>query len=259
MNNSSIHKDKGSLHSGKGSLHIGTSGWSYKHWKGLFYPHRLPATEYLSYYARLFRTAEINTSFYRLPKPDTLLRWVRAVPDNFLFCPKISRYITHVKKLNDPETTLPRFFRLFEPFKKHLGPILLQLPANVAYHEEKARPFFETLRGYKGYQYALEVRHDSWFQPSAIALLKRYRISLVIAYSGGRWPSAEIVTARHIYLRFHGPDGSYGTDYIDKALKGYAKKCLAWQAAGHTIWAFFNNDGHGYALRDARVLVEATA
>ena len=242
----------------KGLVHIGTSGWSYKHWKGIFYPDRLPASEYLSYYAGLFATAEINTSFYRLPTPGTLQHWMGVVPKDFRFCPKISRYITHVKKLNEPETTLPRFFGLFEPFKKNLGPILLQLPATVAYHEEKAQPFFEALHGYKGYQYALEVRHASWFQPAAIDLLKKYRISLVFAYSGGRWPSEEIVTAQPIYLRFHGPDGSYGTNYTTRALNKYAKKCLAWEAAGHTIWAFFNNDGQGYALRDAQLLIKAT-
>lgn len=243
----------------KGSLHIGTSGWSYKHWKNIFYPDKMPAVEYLAYYSQVFCTAEINTSFYHLPKPETLQRWIREVPKNFRFCPKISRYITHIKKLNDPETTLPRFFDLFEPYKKRLGPILLQLPATVAFHEEKVRPFFEALRRYKGYWYAIEARHDSWFQQEAIRLLKKYRISLVAAYSGGRWPGAEMVTARHIYLRFHGPDGSYGTDYTGKALSSFAKKCLAWQAEGHTVWAFFNNDGQGYAVKDARLLIKTTA
>jgi uncharacterized protein YecE (DUF72 family) len=240
-------------------IFIGTSGWSYKHWKAIFYPEKLPAAGYLNYYSGHFNAAEINTSFYRLPKPETLQHWIEEVPRGFYFCPKMSRYITHVKKLNDPETTLVRFFELFKPFRKRLGPILIQLPSSVAFHEEKTMHFFEALQGYKGYRYALETRHDSWLQPEALDLLKKYTIALVIASSGGRWPSADVITAKHIYLRFHGPDGSYGTSYTNKAMRSYAKKCVAWQQAGYAVWGFFNNDGHGYALTNAKTLINGTS
>lgn len=241
-----------------GKIHIGTSGWSYKHWRERFYPVELKPVEYLAYYAEHFRTSEINTSFYHLPKPSTVEKWTETVNTCFRFCPKISRYITHIKKLNDPEETLPRFFEIFDPIRKHLGPILIQLPPALGFHEEKVSHFFEVLKQYKGYTFALEPRHDTWLEDNAIALLEKYRIAFVIAESGKRWPYGEFVTAKHIYVRFHGPDGSYAKSYDDKTLKKYAKMMLEWQEDGHTVWVFFNNDGNAYAIENARTLAELT-
>jgi uncharacterized protein YecE (DUF72 family) len=239
-----------------GKVNIGTSGWSYKHWRKVFYPPDLKAIDYLAYYADHFNTAEINTSFYRLPTLTTVEKWQESVNTRFHFCPKISRYVTHTKKLNDPEDTLPRFFNIFDPFHKQLGPVLIQLPAALGYHEEKAAHFFEILKRYKGYTFALEPRHESWLEDDAIALLKKYKITFVIAESGNRWPSAEFVTAKHIYVRFHGPDGSYAKSYDNKVLKKYAKKMADWREEGHTVWVFFNNDGHGYAIENAETLIK---
>jgi len=242
-----------------GKIHIGTSGWSYKHWKEIFYGKGLPPSRYLEFYAGQFNSTEINASFYRLPKPETVVNWMAAVPKSFYFCPKMSRYVTHVKKLRDPELALPRFFDVFDPVKRHLGPILIQLPEAVAFHDEKAATFFKALRSmHKGYSFALEIRNPSWLEEVPIAMLRRYRIGLVIAESGKRWPYAEIITDRHVYLRFHGPDGSYASSYSHEVLRSYAKKCKAWAAAGHTVWAFFNNDVHGYAIENARTLIELT-
>jgi uncharacterized protein YecE (DUF72 family) len=234
-----------------GKIYVGTSGWNYKHWRGLFYPAGVRIADELAFYAGQFQAVEINNSFYRLPKPETVRNWTTEVPKGFYFCPKISRYITHAKKLNDPEQGLSRFFDVFDPFRKRLGPVLIQLPSMLGYHEEKAAAFFQALRTYRGYQFALEIRHASWMEEDAIRLLKKYRIGFVIAESGGRWPYGEFVTARHIYLRFHGPDGSYASSYSAQKLAAYAKKCRAWRSAGHTIWAFFNNDGHAYAVKNA--------
>jgi uncharacterized protein YecE (DUF72 family) len=233
------------------NVYIGTSGWSYKHWRGIFYPEGLKQAGELSYYAGKFNAAEINSSFYRLPTPETVGNWVSQVPAGFYFCPKISRYITHAKKLNDPEEGLARFFDVFDPFRRRLGPVLIQLPAMLGFHEEKVRHFFEALKIYKGYRFVLEARHASWMEPGAIRLLKRYRIGFVIAYSGGRWPSGVVVTGRDIYLRFHGPNGYYDTAYSGQQLGAVAGKCRAWRSQGHRIWAFFNNDGHGYAAGNA--------
>jgi uncharacterized protein YecE (DUF72 family) len=242
-----------------GKIHIGTSGWSYKHWREIFYPSDVKPTDYLAYYAGHFKTAEINTSFYHLPTASTIEKWIGTVSTRFRFCPKISRFITHMKKLNDPENTLPRFFDIFDPVQKRLGPVLIQLPANLGFHEEKATLFFEALKQYKGYTFALEPRHETWLQDAAIALLKKYKVAFVIAESGDRWPSGEFVTARHIYVRFHGPDGSYAKAYDDKVLRKYADKMLAWRDEGHTVWVFFNNDIHGYAIDNASKLIELTS
>src|SRR5437763_2225412 len=105
-------------------IHIGTSGWSYKHWKDIYYPPKLPSAKWLSFYAQHFKTTEINRSFYRLPTTDTISTWMKQVPGDFLFCPKMSRFLTHMKKLNDPEEPLERFFTLFEPMRKMMGPVL---------------------------------------------------------------------------------------------------------------------------------------
>lgn len=242
----------------KGKIHIGTSGWSYKHWRDIFYPPELKPTDYLAYYAGRFNTTEINTSFYHLPRASTIHKWIDAVNTRFRFCPKISRFITHIKQLKDPEDTLPKFFDLFDPIHKHLGPVLIQLPATSVFHEDKVTHFFDVLKQYKGYTFAVEPRHDSWLEDAAIKLLEKYKITFVIADSGGRWPSGEFVTARHIYVRFHGPDGSYAQSYTDKALKEYARKILAWQDEGRTVWCFFNNDIHGYAIENAEKLIMLT-
>jgi uncharacterized protein YecE (DUF72 family) len=240
-----------------GSIHIGTSGWSYKHWRQRFYPEDVKPPVYLAYYAKHFNTTEINTSFYHLPKPETVLHWVETVRNSFRFCPKISRYITHIKKLNDPEETLPKFFDLFDPVKSHLGPVLIQLPPNLVFHEQRATAFYRALKKFSGYRFALEPRNDSWFTGQSIALLKKNRIAFVLADSGGRRTYAEYITARHIYIRFHGP-GSFDCSYGDRFLKKFAKKILAWKKNGHAVWAFFNNDGNAHAVFNAKKLIELT-
>ena len=242
------------------AIHIGTSGWVYPHWRESFYPVGMAQTRWLEFYTQQFDATEINASFYRLPSKTTVEAWQKRVGRHFYFCPKISRFITHAKKLNDPEQSVPRFFDVFGLLKRQLGPVLIQLPAALAYHEEKATIFFGFLRKhYPDFSYALEARHLSWTQPQAEALLKRYDIGWVIADSGGRFASARLVTARHIYLRFHGPDGSYATPYTRRQLAAYAAKCRRWREEGYSVWAFFNNDVHGHAPRDARTLKELTA
>ena len=235
-----------------GRLHIGTSGWSYKHWRDVFYPAGLPVSGQLSFYGVRFDTTEINSSFYRLPAPATVQNWKESVNRDFRFCPKISRWVTHAKKLNDPETSVPRFFDVFDPYRKICGPVLIQLPANLPFNPEKANHFFSFLRqNYKDWLFSLEARHASWCSEEALALLRKYKTGWGIADSGKRWVSSEIVTARHIYLRFHGPDGSYASRYSDAALKSYARKCSDWLDQGHHLWVFFNNDVHGYAIQNA--------
>lgn len=241
----------------RGAIYIGTSGWVYPHWREVFYPKTVPQRLWLEYYARHFDVTEINASFYRLPTVNAVENWVKAVPAGFYFCPKISRFITHAKKLNDPEQAVPRFFDVFGAVVGHLGPVLIQLPASLGFHADKAERFFAYLAGrYGDLSFSLEARHESWTAAAAAALLKRYRIGWVIAESGMRFASAELVTASHIYLRFHGPDGSYATPYTPKMLEVYARKCREWQRQGHTVWVFFNNDVHGYAIGNALAFKE---
>lgn len=240
-----------------GKVYIGTSGWSYKHWKSLYYPEKMKSTDWLTYYANEFNITEINTGFYHLPKEQTVLNWADKTPKRFRFCPKISRYITHMKQLNDPEEPLQRFFEVFAPIKKQLGPVLIQLPPRSSFNYDKTEHFFKVLyRDYKAYDFALEVRHDTWMQKEALDLMTKYDIAFVISQSGVGFPYAEYVTARNIYIRFHGPGKLYASLYTDEDMKAYAKKIRKWTKEGHNVWAFFNNDLFGHAITNAKMLME---
>ncbi|WP_353720437.1 DUF72 domain-containing protein [Dyadobacter sp. 676] len=235
------------------NIHIGTSGWSYKHWKEIFYPKDVKPAEYLAFYARHFPVSEINNSFYRLPAKETVGKWVASVPADFMFCPKMSRYLSHLKKLHDPREPLERFFDVFGDFKKHLGPILVQLPANSRFGADVAGAFYEETDHYKDFRFALEVRHPSWFSEESIRLMKKHRVSLVFSQAD-KFPYLEEITAKDIYLRFHGPTSLYSSPYSDEVMEEYAGKFAAWAEEGHRVWAFFNNDVGGHALDNARKL-----
>jgi uncharacterized protein YecE (DUF72 family) len=241
----------------KGNIHIGTSGWSYKHWNGIFYPPKLKPTEWIRFYSDHFRATEINGSFYKLPSKETAIEWIKKVPKNFLFCPKMSRFLTHMKKLNDPEEPLERFFGIFGPMKKMMGPVLLQLPAILKFNFDKAEHLYRLMKTkYRKYDFVMEVRHDSWLEEQSLTLMTKYDIGLVISQSGERFPYSEMITAKNIYIRFHGPHQLYASSYSDEMLKGFAKKFKKWEREGHVIWAFFNNDVHGYAIENAKRLFE---
>lgn len=137
------------------------------------------------------------------------------------------------------------------------GPVLIQLPATLRFHKEKVSHFFAYLKQRHGdYRFSLEARHNSWLDRESLDLLGRYHVGWVIADSGSRFASTDAVTSRHIYLRFHGPDGSYAMGYSKDCLTGYAARCLEWRNAGYDVWVFFNNDVHGHAIRDALALKE---
>jgi uncharacterized protein YecE (DUF72 family) len=236
-------------------IHIGTSGWSYKHWKGIFYPPKLKATEWIVFYADHFKITEINASFYRLPLRETVVNWTKKVPHDFMFCPKMNRFLTHMKKLNEPEEILERFFEVFEPMQKMMGPVLIQLPPSLKFNYDKAEYLYKLLRSeYRKYSFVMEVRHDTWLQDDSLTLMTKYYIGLVISQSGNEFPYTEMVTAKNIYIRFHGPADLYASSYSDEMLYSFARKFRKWAKEGHQIWVFFNNDIHGYALGDAKRL-----
>lgn len=235
-------------------IHIGTSGWSYKHWTGSFYPENTRPTDFLRRYAEHFAVTEINGSFYKLPQKKTILKWARTTPEGFLFCPKISRYLSHMKKLHDPEEPLQRFFDIFDPVQERLGPVLIQVPAKLSFNEEVVTHLYEVLgKVYSAYNFAIEVRHDSWFSMKSIRLMKQHNIALVLAQSD-IYPSQEYITSSEIYIRFHGPGELYSSPYPDETLRKYADKFIRWSENGHRVWAFFNNDVGGYAPHNAETL-----
>lgn len=236
-------------------VHLGSSGWSYKHWKEKFYPEKMKPAEYLTYYARHYDITEINTSFYHTPRTSTVEGWANKVPKGFKFCPKMSRYLTHIKRLKEPEEPLEVFFNAFEPMLKMIGPVLVQLPPSLKFDKDVASNFYEVLhRKYKTYKFAMEVRHLSWLTEESFELMRSKKISFVISQSGVGFPYAEELTAKDVYIRFHGPKELYSSLYTDEMLEYYAGKIKAWVKAGHIIWAFFNNDWNCNALKNADTL-----
>ncbi len=233
-------------------LFTGTSGWSYKHWKDVFYPAEVRPSGYLEYYLTKFSCVELNASFYHLPKESTVEGWVRRTPDNFRFCPKLSRFITHQKRLAGCEEALDRFMELFEGMKNRLGPLLIQLPPGMTFDGPLIMDFLDLLGKYSGrHRFALEVRHPSWITDSFFELLRQHQVAFVIADSGGRFPFHEAVTSDFVYLRFHGPENLYASDYDESTLQWYAEKIAEWLRSDLEVWVFFNNDYHGYAVKNA--------
>jgi uncharacterized protein YecE (DUF72 family) len=231
-----------------GSIHVGTSGWSYEHWKGPFYPAQLTGGKMLEFYARHLRTAEINSSFYRLPAPATLQRWSALTPADFLFTAKASRYITHMKKLADPRRSVSAFLRRMRLLGDKLGPILFQLPPRWRFDAERLAAFLQALSG--EFRYAFEFRDHSWLNEEAFALLSRYGAALCIYELDGFLSPAEI-TSEIVYVRLHGPDGPYRGSYDDRKLADRAAELIRWAARGCRVYCYFDNDERGYAARNA--------
>ena len=239
----------------QGKIHIGMSGWSYKDWIETFYPKHLKSSEWLAYYSKTFNCTEINSSFYRLPQAQTIINWMDKVSKDFLFCPKMSRYLTHIKRLKEPEEPLQRFFGIFEPMQKQMGPVLIQLPKIVPFNYDIAKHFYQLLKKeYSCYEFAIEVRHESWMTETSYALMSKYNISFVISHSGNHFPYAEVITSKTIYVRFHGPGTLYNTKYHHSTLKKYAALFKRWLKEGYELWVFFNNDWFCYGIENALML-----
>ncbi len=231
---------------------IGTSGWSYHHWSGIFYPENIRPGKYLEFYLTRFNCVELNSSFYHLPRESAVKGWLNRTPESFRFCPKLSRFITHRKRLVDCEDALGKYFDLFQAMKTKLGPVLIQLPPGLSFDGSLIRDFFNVLKKqYDQYRFAIEVRHDSWISDHFFHMLEQYGIAFVIADSGSRFPYHEAVTADHVYLRLHGPEKLYASDYDRADLHMYAEKIMRWISAGHEVWVFFNNDFGGFAVKNA--------
>ncbi len=234
------------------SIYIGTSGWNYNHWQGIFYDEDCPKSKWLDFYARNFSTVELNATFYRLPSPQTFANWRLKTPEKFLWAIKANKYITHIKRLKEAGVTLPRFFEAVELLKDKLGPILFQLPPNLAFEEDLLEQFCRSLKAYP-HRYTLEIRHPSWLDSKAFAILRDYNIALCISDTAGRYPYSEEVTADFVYIRLHGSRRLYASDYTEKELQTWAQKITNWN---RDAFVYFDNDFSGYAPRNAGRLKE---
>jgi uncharacterized protein YecE (DUF72 family) len=229
-------------------VHIGTSGWSYAHWKGSFYPEHLPGSRMLEYYAQRLNCVEINNSFYRLPGQQILQQWYDSTPDNFLFTVKASRYITHMKKLGEPRKTVPVLLNRVSALGDKLGPILFQLPPRWHFNGARLDDFLNTLSN--DFRYVFEFRDRSWLNEKTLELLSRYAIAFCI-YELDGYLSPKQITTDFIYVRLHGPGGAYLGSYDEQTLAGWAEDFSVWARNGQAIYCYFDNDQHGYAVQNA--------
>lgn len=232
-------------------LHIGTSGWSYAHWKGPFYPRQIRNEEMLAFYCRHFRSVEINNSFYHLPDETTLRQWHDTTPAGFLFSVKASRYITHMKKLKEPQQSLSALLERVSCLEEKLGPLLFQLPPHWHYNGERISAFLDSLS--KDFRYAFEFRDRSWINEECYELLAEHGAAFCI-YEIDGFLSPREVTADFVYVRLHGPGGPYQGNYDSQTLAGWAGAFSTWSRQGKSIYCYFDNDEAGYAAQNAQTL-----
>jgi uncharacterized protein YecE (DUF72 family) len=232
------------------SARIGTSGFSYAHWRGAFFPETLSPRRWLEYYMDCFDTVELNVTFYRLPCAPMVASWARRATAGFLYAVKLSRYITHTKRLRDAAEPLARFLERLCGLGSHLGPVLVQLPPGMARDAPRLDDFLA--RCDSRLRWAVEVRDPSWFDDEVYAVLARHGAALCIHDMLDNHP--RVLTAEFAYVRFHGVAVRYGGSYPDPILRAWADTIHGWTAAGRDVYAYFNNDQHAYAVANARTL-----
>ncbi len=208
----------------------------------------MPAADWLSFYARHFSSVEVNATFYRLPSPETLDAWRSAVPPDFRFAVKASRYITHLKKLKDPRSSIATFFERIDRLGDRLGPILFQLPPRWRVNVERLALFLDALPA--GHRYAFEFRDRSWWDPAVTDLLAAHGAAFCVFDLDGQ-TSPFLETADFVYLRWHGADGPYRGGYSDAQLGALTRRFRKWLDEGRDVYAYFDNDAEAQAPRDA--------
>ena len=249
------------------AVRIGCSGWQYKHWRGDFYPAELGQSRWFEFYAANFDTVEINNSFYRLPEAETFARWREQAPRQFLYAVKASRFLTHMKKLKDPEDPLDRFLSNARELGRHLGPVLYQLPPRWPVNLERLERFLDAVDAQTDrlrqnglttrVRHAIEFREPSWYHERVFALLRAHRVALCLHDMRGS-AAAKLVVGPFIYVRFHG-SAKYAGRYADRDLDEWADWLAERNFAGMDVFAYFNNDTGGHAPRDAVRLRERLA
>lgn len=225
--------------------YIGTSGFHYNHWKGVFYPSDLRKSAWFQFYADHFDTVEINNTFYHLPLAKTFDAWREAAPPGFCYALKFSRYGSHVKRLKSPRGIVKKFLTRAERLKKFLGPILVQLPPNWKANPDRLAAFLEAAPS--AHRWTIEFRDPSWLCDQVYEILKAHNASLCIHDMIEDHPRP--ITTGWVYLRFHGEH--YGGSYSPQYLTARAKEIRDCLANGLDVYAYFNNDAHGYAVQNA--------
>ena len=284
-----VGNGKGNGSGRRGKVLIGTSGWAYPHWRrGTFFPRRMPQRQELPYIATHFSTVEVNGTFYSLTRPSACEGWRAAVPEDFVFAIKGSRYITHMLKLAKFESPLGNFFSSgILRLGKKLGPLLWQLPPNLGFNADRARAFLEALprdipaaeawarrhdsrttgraalRAPDGrtrkLRHAVEPRHPSWMEDPALRLLEELDVALVAADTAGRHPFSLARTAGFAYVRLHGSTVLYASRYTDEEIALWAGRIRKLRDEGIDVYVYFDNDAKAHAPFDAARLQSAVS
>ncbi len=242
----------------KAKAWIGTSGWNYPHWSGAFYPRGMKPAAWFHHYAKFFDTVEVNNTFYRLPRPEVFVRWGTEAPTGFCFALKASRFITHVKRLLEPEHSAAEFLRRASGLKRTLGPILFQMPPSGRANPSRLRLFLEFLsrqRIVQGVQVAFEFREPSWLAPDVLGSLEKAKVALCLA----DWPDLPVegpITADFVYVRRHGSTDRYAGSYSRTTLRRDADRIKGWLAEDRSVYVYFNNDANARAVANALTLKE---
>lgn len=230
-------------------VRIGCSGWNYQHWRdGVFYPRRLPPRHWLEYYARHFDTVEVNSSFYRLPRESAVANWVRESPEGFVFAMKMSRYVTHIKRLRDLQPSIELFYARLGPLvgSPKLGPVLWQLPPGFRRDDRRLQQVLGLLPAGR---HCFEFRDETWFAEGVYELLRSQNVALVIGDTPQRPFQAHELTADWTFIRFHHGHRGRNSNYSKRELEGWARRIESW-AKSVEVYAYFNNDRAGYAVRN---------
>lgn len=235
-------------------LYIGTSGWNYPHWKDFLYPD-VPQKDWLACYARQFNSVEVNSTFYRLQSEKTFQKWHDATPDEFRFCIKGNRYLTHNKKLNDPVPSIRLERQHASLLGEKLAAVVWQLPANLHKDVNKLTRFCDALQDWPDTRHAIEFRHESWFIQDVADHLQHARIA-VCQSDAADWPMWDAVTTDLVYIRLHGHTRTYASAYATESLKKYAQAIRQWLTEKKSVHVYFDNDAEGAAPRDAMRLRE---
>lgn len=231
--------------------YIGTSGWSYDHWKEIFYLRGLLSKDWLGYYVKSFTSVEINNTFYHLPKEATFANWQAMVPAGFIFSVKASRFITHVKRLKDAAEPVAKFIDRAKLLGDNLGPILFQLPPNWRLDIDRFTDFVDILPA--GLDYVFEYRDHSWFDPRLYQLMSQRDLGFCIHDMAGL-NCPRIFTSRLVYIRLHGASAKYQGKYSPDQLADWSELICQYLRQGRKVFIYFNNDAFGYALENAKEL-----
>lgn len=231
--------------------YIGTSGWHYDHWRGLYYPEGLPKSKWLQFYAQQFSTVELNNSFYHLPSEKAFVTWRESAPENFIFAVKVSRFITHSKRLRNLGSAVENFLSRACLLQDKLGPLLYQLPPNMKRNDELLESFLSSLP--QKYHHVFEFRHESWLDDAVFRILQRHNVGLCV-FDMPDFTCPLVVTSDFAYVRFHGSHSLYSSCYSDEELLRWARKIGQLDEKVKAVYIYFNNDAEAFAVKNALIL-----